>query len=425
MIVAPDPERPGNYLGTIDIPRQALAGEALEAVVFQPGEHLEFALAAPGTPRWIGHYNEDGSIVCQFSQAELTRPCSLRELSERLVVPPEPPRRAQTPLPPFPYTIERVRYENPVAQLMLAGTLSVPAGEGPHPAVLIVGDLGPGDRDGARFRHKPWLVLADHLTRAGVAVLRVDARGVGGSDAGPPDAGAMDLESDVQAGLAFLRGVGGIDSGHLGLIAHGFGAIVAAQAAPSVDFVVLLAAPAVPGREVLARRSQLGALAAGATPEQAQLALEQSRAASESLAAESEPARRRELLKALFAEGSEDPKASRGALGLDDWLELAEAPGARDFIQADPTPLLRSMPCPVLALVAERDQEVDPAQSAAQLRAALTATASASVESLSGLNHRFQSAETGATAEYEKIEETFAPAALERITSWIQETTRR
>jgi dienelactone hydrolase len=154
----------------------------------------------------------------------------------------------QTPLPPFPYQVLQVKVENPSAHLVLAGTLTLPRGAGPHPAVLLIGDGNATDRDGTHARHKPYLVLADHLTRAGVGVLRLDARGAG-SSGGAPGATEESLESDVLAGLAFLRSRPQVDSRHLGLVGHGLGAVLAARTAAhdrGVAFLVLLAPPANP-----------------------------------------------------------------------------------------------------------------------------------------------------------------------------------
>jgi dienelactone hydrolase len=336
-IVAPDPAAAGAYLGTIDIPAQALSGAALHEVRFSPGQRVEFTLPIAGNPHWIGDYNADGTLQCHFSQGEIERPCSMQSVVSRPVLPPTPRLRRQTPLPPFPYTVQDVKYENASAHRMLSGTLTVPAGSGPHPAVLLVNDRGATDRDGTRFGHKPFLVLADHLTRAGVSVLRVDDRGLDGSEglALPPAA----EESDVRAGLAFLRARPDVDGQHLGLLGHGAGAALAAQVAASGDrlgFLILLAPPA---------------------------------------------------------------------------LTVSEAaPGAQAVF---PT-----VTYPLLVLSGDRDREVDETQDGAALKSAFP-HARVTSETLPGLNHLLQHAETGDPAEYEMIEETFAPEALQRIASWI------
>jgi dienelactone hydrolase len=419
-ILAPDPGAPGDYLGTIDIPRQALSGAALGRVVFQAGQRVEFELPISGTPRWVGTFNADGSLSCEFSQGEISRACTMREVRPRTIEPAPPPRRAQTPLPPFPYVTEDVRYENPEAHLTLAGTLSTPTSAGPHPAVLLISDVGSQDRDGTRFRHQPALVLADRLVRAGVAVLRVDDRGVGGSDAGADGMGAPELESDLRASLSFLGSRPEIDARRVGLIGHGFGAALAARASAhgaAVSFSVLLAPAAVPGRELLAERAKLAALAQGSSSVRAEQARQDSLATSAIIESAPDLRHARERLNLLQTGAPE--RSAAAAQDLEVLLALAASPGFRDFLRDDPTANLRLVRCPVLALVPGLDREIPPDQNLAPLGAALAAVRDARLEVLPGLNHAFQTAETGAVSEYDAIEETFAPVALEQVASWI------
>jgi uncharacterized protein len=240
-ILTPDPAATGAYLGTIDIPRQALAGASLSQIRFQPREYVAFELAASGAPHWVGHYNADGSLECRFSQAEQSLPCTMREVTERAARAPTPYLARQTPLPPFPYRVSEVRIDNAAAHLVLAGTLTLPSGAERHPAVLLIGDREPLDRDASIGRHRPFLVLADRLTRAGVAVLRLDARGVGGSDGGPAAPSASDLASDVAAAVGFLRQRPELDVTRIGSIGRGYGALRAAQAAAPLQLRFVLA----------------------------------------------------------------------------------------------------------------------------------------------------------------------------------------
>lgn len=248
-ILVPDPVLESSYLGTIDIPMQALAGASLDKVRFLPHEHVDFELAAPGEPRWVGHYQADGSLSCQFFQGDATLPCSMREVTTRPPRVPTPALARQTPLPPFPYRVVDVKVDNASAHLILAGTLTLPRAAGRHPAVVLIGDSDGRDRDGTRAGHKPFLVLADHLTRAGIAVLRLDARGVGGSGTSGPSPSVADLEGDARAALAFSRARPEIDPHRVGLLGHGFGSVIAASTAThdrAVAFVVLLAPPPEP-----------------------------------------------------------------------------------------------------------------------------------------------------------------------------------
>jgi len=336
-ILVPDPVLEGGYLGTIDIPKQALSGASLERVRFVPGEHVDLELGGPGELRWVAHYNADGSLGCQVIQGDATLPCSMREVTELRPRVPVPALARQTPLPPFPYQVLEVKIENPAAHLVLAGTLSLPRAEGKHGAVLLLGDGDAPDRDGTHSRHKPYLVLADHLTRAGFAVLRLDARGVGGSGNGAKEASDAELLSDVSAALSFSRARPEIDSRRVGLLGHGFGSLLAARTATldrAVAFLVLLAPPG-------------------------------------------------------------DASSAFG--------------GVR---------------CPVLALTGEDDREVDASQSLPALRSALVGSPSAVLDSLPGLDHQFQHPVADGTSEYGQSDESFAPEALQLISSWLTHTLR-
>ena len=82
-IIAPKPATRGEYVGTIDIPKQALAGASLERVVYQAGRKVEFELAGPGTPRWTGDVQADGTVTCAFTQGDIRLACTMRDVSLR------------------------------------------------------------------------------------------------------------------------------------------------------------------------------------------------------------------------------------------------------------------------------------------------------------------------------------------------------
>ena len=130
----------------------------------------------------------------------------------------------------------------------------MPRSGGPFPAVLLITGSGPQDRDETIFGHKPFLVLADYLTRRGIAVLRVDDRGVGGSTGKNSDSTSADFAGDVLAGVEFLKGSKEINASQIGLIGHSEGGIIAplvASRSKDVAFIVLLAGTGLPGDEIL------------------------------------------------------------------------------------------------------------------------------------------------------------------------------
>lgn len=334
-------------------------------------------------------------------------------------------RRTQEPRPPYPYRTEEVAYES-APGVRLAGTLTLPAGDGPHPAVLLVSGSGPQDRDQAIFSHRPFLVLADHLTRRGIAVLRVDDRGTGQSAGSFGAATSADFADDALAGVRFLRARP--DVGPVGIIGHSEGGMIAPMVAvrsPDVRFLVLLAGPGIPIPQAMALQSDR-VLRASGTPDSLvrRLTALQGELYSAVLA---EPdsaalaARLHEVATRFRAGLSAREQALPGLREADlaASTRLLTTPWWRWFLRHDPAPVLRRVTVPVLALNGSLDVQVVPDENLAGIRQALADNPDATVQELEGLNHLFQTARTGAPGEYGQIDETLAPAVLQRIGDWI------
>jgi hypothetical protein len=193
----------------------------------------------------------------------------------------------------------------------------------------------------------------------------------------------------------------------------------------SVAFIVLLAPPARPGRELLGRQAELAAIDAGASPEAVSGVREDLLAAIAIIESELDPVRVREGLQAFSESRIARQRPDVACLALDQLLSLAETRGFREFARHDPLPLLRALRDPVLVLVPGLDREVDPSDNLPALRTALARNPGARIETLPQVNHRFQIAETGAPAEYERLSGTLAPAALEHIIAWIRQISSR
>ncbi len=318
-------------------------------------------------------------------------------------------RRPQEPGRPFPYEEVAIAYRNDAAGITFAGTLTKPQGAGPFPAVLLITGSGAQDRDETLNGHKPFLLTADYLTRKGIAVLRVDDRGVGGSG-GDPNATSKDFAGDVQAGVRCLASRRDIDARHIGLIGHSEGGIIAPMVASSPDagvaFIVLLAGPGVPGDEILYEQSKVLIAASGGTDADVKAA----RAQQESIVA---------VVKA----GGDVRTMQRKlrALGIPETADALLSPWYQFFLAYDPRPTLSKVKVPVLALFGERDLQVPPAQNAPAIEAALKSGAAKKhqVLVLPGLNHMFQTSRTGLPAEYADIEETMSPVVLAAIADWV------
>jgi hypothetical protein len=340
--------------------------------------------------------------------------------------------RPQTPKGPFPYDVHEVQYENPAGNVTLAGTLTVPKGAGPHPAAVLISGSGAQDRDETLFGHKPFLVLADHLTRRGIAVLRVDDRGVGGSTGSTVQSTSADFATDVLAGVKFLGKRTDISAKAIGLIGHSEGAIVAPLAASQsadVAFIVMLAGTAFSGEEIIYQQGE-AILKASGMPESNRAVQRQiqrrifaimKEVAEDSAARQRIEAEVRQIINKL-------DETEAKALGDINQYIKAQAdqvlnPWFRHFLTYDPRVALRKVRCPVLALNGEMDLQVLPKENLAEIRAVLAEAGHKDfrVKELPGLNHLFQQSKSGLPIDYGQIEETISPAVLELIAGWIAE----
>jgi pimeloyl-ACP methyl ester carboxylesterase len=341
--------------------------------------------------------------------------------------------RPQAPKKPYPYDEQEVVFENKKASVKLAGTLTLPKGKGRVPAVLLVSGSGPQDRDESILGHKPFLVLADSLTRRGIAVLRYDDRGVGKSTGDHAKATTADFADDARAGIAFLKGHDRIDPERVGLIGHSEGGIIGAMlgASKEVSFLVLLAGSALPGAEVLYGQGQALVKAMGGDKEQQR---QQGVFHKLGIAAirkhEDNKKALQEFREGMSAElekaGLKGEKAEAALKVLDGEFAKLSSPWFRQFLAHDPRPNLRKVSCPVLALIGEKDLQILPADNIPELKKAFAEgkNRDATVKEVAGVNHLFQTCKTGLVSEYVRIEETFAPSALDLIGEWVVARTR-
>lgn len=411
----------GAWSGTIDIPMQGATGLPLEHVR-AAGDSVVFAIAKiPGAPTFHGLL-ADGRLSGDFTQNGMTFPFHLgREAAAA-------PERPQEPKPPFPYRCEEVTYRN--GDVVLAGTLTLPEGPGPFPAAVLLTGSGAQNRDEELFAHKPFLVLADHLTRAGVAVLRADDRGVGGSTGSVSLSTTADFAQDALAGVALLRARPDIDGGCVGLIGHSEGGIAAplaaARAPEAVDFVVLLAGTGVPLGEVILRQAELIMKAGGTDSLTIADELAQTRLALDRLDAGADSATiRADLEQLVLAQQAAHPERAQEPAALKSVLDAAVSgmitPWFRYAAALDPREALRRVRCPVLAINGGRDLQVDPDQNLTEIERALRegGNPDLTIRRLPGLNHLLQTSATGHPSEYGQITETMNPAALDAVRDWI------
>jgi len=421
--------------GTIDIPVQGARGLALTAIEIT-ADALRFTLPPPpGAPPARAAVFElkrsaDGKTATgDMKQSGLTMPVHLERTTEAGAQA-VGPARPQTPKPPFPYAVREVTYENPMDNTKLAGALTIPEGAGPHPAVILISGSGTQDRDETIFGHKPFLVWADHLTRHGIAVLRVDDRGVGGSSGSVSDSTSKDFANDVIAGLKFLQKQPEIDRARIGLVGHSEGGLIAplvASRVKDVACIVLLAGPGLPGAKLLNLQLEAILRAAGVRDADVERQSAAQRHLLELVVGGADKADVRAATETLVRiqlemNGMSAPAAETLKAQIDAAVAQVQAPWMVWFLKHDPRPVLEKVSCPVLALIGSLDLQVPPAANLPELEAALkkAGNGAATVKELPKLNHLFQEATTGQVAEYATIEQTLADTALNEVTTWLR-----
>lgn len=389
------------------------------------GNKLRFSAAQFGMS-YEGTLDEKrGEVNGSFKQLTASAPLVFKRVGE---IPKN--KRPQDPEKPYPYAEEEVGYKNLKDDVKLAGTLTFPRGGGKFPAVILITGSGAQDRDSTIAGHRPFLVLADHLTRKGIAVLRVDDRGTGGSDLGSLSVTTENFVGDVLAGVEYLKGRKEIDPRRIGLIGHSEGGMIAPMAAArskEIAFIVMLAGTGQTGEEVILTQLDLLQRKGGAEPEAIARAIEFQKSLFTIIKSEPDDrlaeakinemlARRKSGMDARqlqeFARVEADVKAGLPAL-LSPWY--------RYFLSYNPRPTLEKVSIPVLALNGDNDVQVSAKENLALISAALKAgrNKNFTVKSFPQLNHLFQTSQTGLPNEYGNIEETISPAVLEAIASWI------
>jgi len=404
----------GVFRATMDSPDQGAKGIGIDTAIVE-GDTVRLMLTRLRASFEGGFVPSDTTLTGMWKQSGMSFPLTLSRSATEIVL-----RRPQEPTKPYPYHEEEVTYTNSLANITLAGTLTTPRDARPVSAVVLVSGSGPQDRDEALFGHRPFLVIADYLTRQGIAVLRFDDRGVGKSTGSHATATTLDFVTDALAGVELLKSRKEVDAKRIGIVGHSEGGLIAPLAAVrsrDISFIVLLAGPGLPGEEILYRQGALLAKAADASDSAVAQNLELQRKLFTAVKQEHDSSALHNALVHILK--NEPNKLSESAIQAQ--VKSMVSRWFRFFLTHDPRPVLERVKCPVLALIGEKDLQVPSKENLKEIEAALRRGGNKSVvtKELPGLNHLFQTAKTGSIAEYAQIEETFSPAALKEVAEWI------
>ncbi|HWZ02487.1 MAG TPA: alpha/beta fold hydrolase [Mucilaginibacter sp.] len=378
------------------------------------------------------------SISGVLSQGPGKLPLSLKKISDAEKVSLSADKiRPQTPKQPYGYHSEEVEYDNADKSLHYGATFTRPDGDGKYPAVIIISGSGTQDRNGTMMGHQPYWVLADYLTKNGIAVLRVDDRGAGKSSLGTDinQKTSVDFSYDVEASLNYLETRPDIDKKHLGLIGHSEGGMIAPMVASrrkDVAFIVLWGGPGVSGAQILTEQSGLGlkekgmdsvSVAAYKKLHFSILSLFATSATQADLDRQIPPVveawKKDQTQKTL--NDLNVPNATMGDIEKV-YNGMYSSGWLRFFISYDPATALSKVKCPVLAVTGGKDTQVDATENLGRIKEVLTKSGNRDfeVKTIPGVNHLFQTANTGDISEYEQITETMSPVAMNIICSWIK-----
>jgi len=410
-----------DYTSTMDSPDQGAKGIPAAATAFD-GSKLSLTFPSIGAS-YEGEFKTD-SIEGTFRQGGATLPLTLKRTPAELPAMVRP----QEPKPPFPYISEDVMFENKAAGITLAGTLTMPSTGRDFTAVILITGSGAQNRDEEIMGHKPFLVIADYLTRRGIAVLRYDDRGFAQSTGNIETATTADFADDVEGAVAYLKIRKEINPQKIGLMGHSEGGVIAPMVAArskDVGFIVMLAGSGIRGDKLLFSQQELIYRASEVPENQIADIRKLNARLYDKVIASKENVSHQEILDFMMSMKDGIAANVRSGVSVDDTIRGAAAelssPWMQYFLRYDPAPALEKVKVPVLAVNGGNDLQVPAKENLAAISAALKrgGNQNVTVKEYPGLNHLFQESVTGLPTEYAAIEQTFSPDVLKDLADWI------
>ena len=339
--------------------------------------------------------------------------------------------RPQYPFRPYSYNSDSVTFKNKRDNVVLGGTFTYPKSDGLFPTILLINGMGPQDRDESMYGHKPFLIISDYLTKKGFAVLRVDDRGTGLSTGDFDHSTTMDFANDAQSAINYLKTKDNVDTSKIGIIGFNEGGLIAAMLSVKSDdikYIVLLATPGIPGREILLDQTTIMQKKLGIPEEEITKDLRLNTSIFNTIEHENDTSLVRKKLKKIYksfiASLGEKYAFSKkyNVRNIDKQINFMTKPWFRFYLTYDPAKTFEKVKCPLLILYGEKDLQIEPEKNNAAIEKALQKGGNQSFKSmiLPDLNHLFQECKTGSPSEYPEIKQTFSPKAMQIIADWIK-----
>jgi pimeloyl-ACP methyl ester carboxylesterase len=409
---------------TIDSPEQKALGIPVARAIYKDST-LTFLMPDMGA-EYRGKLTSKNIFVGNFTQRGRNFPMNLsREKAEKTKI-----NRPQEPLAPYPYYTEEIKFKNEKEKITLAGTLTLPKKEGKFPVVILISGSGPQNRNEELMGHKPFLVLADHLTKNGIGVLRYDDRGTNESEGDFSDCNSQNFAYDVEAAIKYLLTRKEIDKTNIGLIGHSEGGLIApivASKNKNVAFIVLLAGPGMSGGDILLLQQELIGRATGISEKDLAETKSINTVAYQIISKSKDiPEAKKQLAeyyKKTISAMPEDerPTQQEAEEGITTQINAITGKWMYFFIKYNPYPNFKNVKCPVLALNGEKDLQVPSKENLVAIKKGIEMGKNKNVttKELPNMNHLFQECKTGSPSEYATIEQTISPIALNEVSTWI------
>ena len=400
------------YSATLDVPAQGAFDIPVDEITFQEGQ-LQLKMNTMDA-LYVGVL-KDSAIEGNFTQRGMNFPLNLAKAEKKE----QQKARPQDPQPPFNYRIEEVSFTNEKEGNTLTGTLTIPEGDGPFPAMVLVSGSGQQNRDGELMNHRPFWVIADYCARHGIAVLRYDDRGMGGSTGEVENATSLDFSYDAEAAFDFLRKQKYIDASRVGILGHSEGGVInfmLSARRPEVAFLVSLAGPAVNGIELLNAQQAALLRAQGMSEEMIQFSGNANAQLFDVVEASNSREEADSLLRQLVKGWGYNEELTEQT------VSQLTMPWMYYFLKYDPTEAIVKTNCPALLLNGSKDVQVVASQNlpAYEKIIANYGKTNLTLRELPDLNHLFQHCETGSPNEYFTIDETISPEVLEMVVGFVK-----